>query len=124
MPRRMNPNSLKNLRSTNTMSGEEHLRMSSKGGRNAKEARRILKSFREIDAETTSYEEREEMLNVVKLKAKKGNLRAFEIYRDTVGEKPGNKIEFAEDKDDGFLEALKGTASEDWSGEENGDIKI
>ena len=56
-----------------------------KGGQASGEARRRLKSFRELDADFTTDDERKEMLDALKLKAKRGNIKAFEIYRDTVG---------------------------------------
>ena len=59
-----------------------------KGGQASGEARRRLKSFRELDADFTTDDERKEMLDALKLKAKRGNIKAFEIYRDTVGLKP------------------------------------
>lgn len=59
--------------------------------------RALLKSFKEIDAETTTTKERKAMLEAVKLLAMKGNLRAFEVYRDTVGQKHPETLEVREE---------------------------
>ena len=49
-----------------------------KGGQASGEARRRLKSFRELDADFTTDDERKEMLDALKLKAKRGNIKAVE----------------------------------------------
>ena len=92
MPRGDNPNSRKNLIRNADLSPKERSERAKKAGIASGVARGSLKSFRELDAETTTPEERQQMLDALKLKAKRGNLRAFEIYRDTIGEKPENKV--------------------------------
>lgn len=67
-----------------------------KGGIASGEARRKLKSFKELDAENTSDEQRMKMLEMIMHKASMGNIKAFEVYRDTVGLKPIDKIVVAE----------------------------
>ncbi len=84
------------------------------GGIASGESRRKLKSFRELDTENTTDDERLEMLDALKLKAKRGNLHAFEIYRDTMGMKPKDADEHSEYEDDGFTEAIKRSAGEVW----------
>ncbi len=84
------------------------------GGIASGESRRKLKSFRELDTENTTDDERMEMLDALKLKAKRGNLHAFEIYRDTMGMKPKDNDEHSEYEDDGFTEAIKRSAGEVW----------
>lgn len=66
-----------------------------KGGQASGEARRRLKSFRELDADFTTDDERKEMLEALIQKAMRGNIRAFEIYRDTVGLKPKENVEIS-----------------------------
>lgn len=66
-----------------------------KGGQASGEARRRLKSFRELDDDFTTDDERKEMLDALKLKARRGNIKAFEIYRDTVGLKPKENVEIS-----------------------------
>lgn len=74
-------------------SGERAAECGRKGGKATGEIKRMLKTFRELDADSTTNEERQEMLNALKLKAKRGNIKAFEIYRDTVGLKPTENVE-------------------------------
>ena len=89
MPRGENPNSKSNLK---VLSPKEARKNGSKGGKRSAETRRELRSFRELDAEVTSNEERIDMLSNLKKRAKYNN-KAFEIYRDTVGLKPSDKLE-------------------------------
>lgn len=72
-----------------------------KGGQASGKARRRLKSFRELDDERTTDDERIEMLEALKLKAKRGNLKAFEIYRDTMGMNPIKQDSTQGAEDDG-----------------------
>lgn len=94
MPRGKNPNSQKALaenRAKTILNGERAV----KAGKASGEARRRLKSFRELDADFTTDDERKEMLDALKLKARRGNIKAFEIYRDTVGLKPKENVEIS-----------------------------
>lgn len=84
------------------------------GGIASGESRRKLKSFRELDVDNTTDDERLEMLAALKFKAKRGNLHAFEIYRDTMGMNPKVSNEQTEYEDDGFTEAIKRSAGEVW----------
>lgn len=92
MPRGENPNSQRALaenRAKTMLNGERAV----KAGIASGESRRKLKSFRELDADNTTDDERLKMLDALKLKAKRGNLHAFEIYRDTMGMKPKESVE-------------------------------
>lgn len=91
MPTGDNPNSRKNLKPITSV--DEARRKGRKGGIASAESRALRKTFAQIDAETTTTEERAEMWAMVKKLAKKGNLKAFELYRDTVGEKPREQVE-------------------------------
>ncbi len=93
MPRGTNPKSRANLRQLDQRTKKEQREIAQKGGKASGEARRKLKSFRELDAEFTTDEERMIMLEALKIKARHGNLKAFEIYRDTVGMKPKESVE-------------------------------
>ena len=95
MPTKKQLDNLKNGKATRFRSGEEAARNGKKGGQASGEARRRLKSFRELDADFTTDDERKEMLDALKLKAKRGNMKAFEIYRDTVGLKPKENVEIS-----------------------------
>ena len=115
MPRGENPNSKANLR---VLSSEEAREQGRKGGQKSVEIRRQLRTFRELDEACTTDDERKEMLNMLKLKARRGNLKAFEIYRDTMGMNPkdqtGISTEYA---DDGLAGALEKAAVKVWEDE-------
>ena len=90
MPRGKHPNSRLNLKKGHPFN-EETAR---KAAKKSQEKKAILKSFRELDAEDpNTQQDREEMLKMLKRMAKRGNLHAFVIYRDTVGLKPMDKME-------------------------------
>lgn len=92
---------------------EQHSRDSSKAGKASAKKRRQMKTFKELcnsflDSKITSEELKEKMINfgvadddvsykmaiVVAMagEAVKGNVKAFEVLRDTIGEKPKEKI--------------------------------
>ncbi len=114
MPRGANPKSRANLAKGKRFS-EETAR---KAQQKSLEVKRKLKSFRELDAETTTDEERLAMLEALKVKAKHGNLKAFEIYRDTMGMNPKDQTAITtEYADDGLTGALEKAAVKVWSDE-------
>ena len=105
-------------KATRFRSGDEAAKNGKKGGKASGEARRKLKSFRELDTEFTTDEERREMLETLKLKARRGNLKAFEIYRDTMGMNPKDQTAITtEYADDGLTGALEKTAAKVWKDE-------
>lgn len=57
-----------------------------KGGRASAKKRAMLKSFRELDIEITSNDEREKMLSKLKQMAERGNLNAIKLYLEIIGE--------------------------------------
>ena len=57
-----------------------------KGGRASANKKELLKSFRELDVENTSNEERMKMLAKVKQMAERGNLNAIKLYLEIIGE--------------------------------------
>ena len=57
-----------------------------KGGRASANTKKLLKSFRELDVENTSNEERMKMLAKVKQMAERGNLNAIKLYLEIIGE--------------------------------------
>ena len=95
MPRGQHPNSRKNLEANQHLSSEEVRKRGSKGGKKSGEVRRSLRSFVEIDNAETTDEERMTMLNNLKERAKSDD-KAFQLYRDTIGLKPVEKIAIAE----------------------------
>ncbi len=117
MPRGASPNSQKALaknREKTQFSGERAV----KAAIESVKTRRKLKSFRELDAEFTTDEERLAMLEALKVKARHGNLKAFEIYRDTMGMNPKDQTAITtEYADDGLTGALEKAAVKVWSDE-------
>lgn len=89
MPRGDNPNSRANLKPPTAKEARER---GAKGGVASGETRRMLKTFQEIDAETTTDAERKAMLDMLKKRAKQGNLKAWELYANYMGLKPAEKI--------------------------------
>lgn len=106
MPRGDNPNSRKNLLKNSERNPKEHSEASRKGGKKSGEVRRALKSFKELDDENTTDEMRLKMLEVLMKRAIQGNLKAFEIYRDTVGLKPAEHIKL-EDVNEDTIEEMR-----------------
>lgn len=117
MPRGTSPNSRKALaenRKKTQFRGETAVKAQKK----AAAAQRKLKSFRELDAEHTTDEERLMMLEALKVKAKHGNLKAFELYRDTMGMNPKDQTAITtEYADDGLTGALEKAAEKVWDDE-------
>lgn len=95
MPRGANPNSRKNLIKNSDLTPKERKEKASKMGKRSGEVRRSLRSFVEIDNAETTDEERMTMLNNLKERAKSDD-KAFQLYRDTIGLKPVEKIAIAE----------------------------
>ena len=114
MPRGENPNSKANL----SLSKGFNTETARKAQQKSVEVKRQLRTFRELDEACTTDDERKEMLNMLKLKARRGNLKAFEIYRDTMGMNPkdqtGISTEYA---DDGLAGALEKAAVKVWEDE-------
>ena len=114
MPRGDNPNSRKNLK---VPSSKEARKNGKKGGKASGEARALKKTLNESLKELCTPEELDAMNRRIISMAKHGNLKAYELIRDGLGEKPGNNgsagsaIEY---EDDGFTEALKASAVNVW----------
>ena len=97
-----------NLRPFNTMSEEEHKELSRKGGKASGEAKRKRKSIRECLEYLLEQDESEYLLERgvmsgieamcygIYRKAVEGDIRAFITVRDSIGEKPVNKINVSE----------------------------
>ena len=99
MPRGDNPNSRANLKPFKKLdelkkdkrTEKEQRKVQKKGGKTSGEVRAAKLTFREM-AESDSPEEKERMWAAVKRLAMSGDLRAFELYRDTIGEKPKDEL--------------------------------
>lgn len=130
-------NSLNNLIPANKRTASERREIARKAGIKSGEVRRAKKTFRTLfedfgEMKITDEElkeglkkagiEEEEMVNKVAiafsmyLKAISGDTRAFELIRDTMGEKPSDKIKLEDDRKntklDKILEQLDGKEKE------------
>ncbi len=109
---------LANLKKPSDLTSSELRERARKGGIASGEARRQLKTFRELDTEHTTDDEREKMLAALKKRAINGDLRAFEVYRDTMGMNPKDRTGIVtEYADDGLADALKKAAAGVWDDE-------
>lgn len=76
---------------------EEAQKMGRKGGKKSAEVRKARKTFSEDLIEALNDEKtQKQILNALIAQCKKGNVRAFEILRDTIGEKPIERQEVKE----------------------------
>ena len=99
MPRGDNPNSRANLKpfkkekdiKNDKNAVKAQRKIQKKGAQAANEAISVKKTFREM-GEADSQEEKEKMWQMLKKRTMQGNLKAFEIYRDTIGEKPNDEV--------------------------------
>lgn len=74
------------------LSKEELRKRQSNGGKKSAQARREKKLLREGLAERTGYSDWAEMIDNLIKRAKKYD-KSFEVYRDTIGEKPVDRTE-------------------------------
>lgn len=65
-------------------------------GKKGAEAKKQYKSFQECFKDMMTNEQREDLFNTIYRKARAGNVKAFEVLRDTMGEKPIEKVMVAE----------------------------
>lgn len=108
MPRGDNPNSKKNLVQNKGLTPKERRKNASKAGKASAAKRKEYASFRECFKEHMDDDTRKALFDMLLKRAKQGNLKAFEILRDTLGENP-NKMEPEKEKmeSDGFEEMMK-----------------
>ena len=93
MPR----NGTKNLIPTNKRTKEEARKISSKGGKRSGEVRRQRKTLREELLVLLSDGNTQNKISTALIdEAMNGNVKAFETIRDTIGEKPVDKVMVAE----------------------------
>lgn len=101
MPRGDNPNSRKNLKPQNKRTKEEQRDIAIKGGKASGESRRQRKTLKEELLALLSEGDIQESIALALVKqAVKGNnagsvTKAFEVIRDTIGEKPVEKVAVA-----------------------------
>ena len=93
MPR----NGTKNLKPLNTRSKEDQKKIRSAGGKRSGEVRRQRKTLREeLLALLADGNTQNKISTALIDEALNGNVKAFETIRDTIGEKPVDKVMVAE----------------------------
>ena len=92
MPRGMNPNSRKNLIIPST---EEARKNGRKGGKKSAEVRGAFKSLNEDLREQLTPELIAKINERIIAMAKSGNLKAYELIRNGIGEDPTKKVEIS-----------------------------
>ena len=81
------------------LSKEEAKKRGSKGGKKSAEVRKARKTFSEdLVASLSDGDTQKKVLDALLIQCKKGNVRAFEILRDTIGEKPTDKLDIESEK--------------------------
>lgn len=86
-----------NLIPTNKRSIEEVKKNASKGGKRSGEVRRARRTLREeLLVMLSTGNTQNEMTVALIQRAKDGDTKAFEVVRDTIGEKPVDKVMIAE----------------------------
>ena len=88
-----NEENLKKGKATQFKSGEEAARNGKKGGEASAKARAERKTLKEELLLLLSEGDTQKKVSAALIKkAKSGNVKAFEVLRDTIGEKPMEKI--------------------------------
>lgn len=100
MPRGENPNSRANLKPQSTRTKKEQREIAKKGGKASGEARRSYATLTQTLKEKCTPEVMEQLTDMLIKRAKQGNLKAYELLRDQVGEKPVDKINVTTVDDD------------------------
>lgn len=96
MPRGDNPNSRNNLIKNSDLTPTERRKRASKAGKRSAEVRREYASLTEAARGIVGAQERDELITMLYRMAKSGNLKAYELLRDQLGEKPVEKIQVAQ----------------------------
>lgn len=89
-------NNIQNLKPLNTRTKEERRKIAVMGGKASGKSRAFRKSFKEAINDNLDDKTLEQLIKSMISEAKKGNTKAFEILRDTVGEKPIDRQEIKE----------------------------
>ena len=84
----------KNLVTLNNRTKSEQREIAQKGGKASAEARKRRKSLKEsLELMLENDETQNSVAAALIERARKGDVRAFEVIRDTIGEKPAERIE-------------------------------
>lgn len=88
-----NPKSRQNLIKKGDRTPNERRMSARKAGKASGESRRLKKTLTESLKELCTPEAIDEINQKILLMAKRGNLKAYELIRDGLGEKPTDKVE-------------------------------
>lgn len=116
MPRGMNPNSKKNLIKNSDRTPKQRRAQASKAGKASGEVRAAFKSLNEDLRERCTPEKIREINERIINMAVHGNLKAYELIRDGLGEKPKERVEVearTSEKLDSILNQLGGEGLEE-----------
>ena len=104
----------KNLIPQNQRTKEEQRKIAQKGGKKSGEVRRERKLLKdELLSLLSDGDNQEKMCLAIVRQAQRGNIKAFEVVRDTIGEKPVESFEpLREIEDDPLSASLKDLAGE------------
>ena len=104
-----NPKSRANLIPVTKRTKSEARRMSSKGGKASGKARAAMKTLKEGLQENLTNEDIKIISERIITMAKHGNLKAYQLLRDGLGEKPTDKVEVSGTLDigDAFAAAVR-----------------
>lgn len=100
-----------NEKNLKRLTSEEARKNGSKGGKKSVEVRRRKKLLKELLEEALEKETRTgnmavDITNALIKKAKKGNVKAYEVIRDTLGQKPVENVNFNNPKATKVLESI------------------
>ena len=95
MPRGMNPNSRANLIKNSDRTPRERSEQASKAGKASGEARSVYKSLNEDLRERCTPERIAKINSRILSMAEHGNLKAYELIRDGLGEKPRDEVKIS-----------------------------
>lgn len=82
-----------NTQNLKTLTSEEARKYGRKGGIASGKARAMRKTFKDAINESLDDKTLTAMIKAMIKETKKGNTRAFELLRDTVGEKPIEQVQ-------------------------------
>lgn len=100
MPRGENPKSKANLIVNSERTPKQRREQASKAGKASGEARAAYASLNEDLRECCTPDRVRKMNERIISMAEHGNLRAYELIRDGLGEKPQNKVQLSSQQDD------------------------
>lgn len=72
---------------------EEAVKNGKKGGLKSVESRRAIKTFKQAFEEELDDNKIKELINAMYKRATKGDTKAFELIRDTMGQKPKESLQ-------------------------------